>query len=207
MAIVQEAFDIPSSIMTKILTGEYVRMGGIVRHAGGVKKGQIVKHLKPIDLKAAEQVQGLSYKAIKFAKNNKESLIIGGIIAAVGGGTITYHKLKNREPKLISEFRATLKVYIDAVRKGTLNIEIISNLIENLAEIKEHINYEKINVQLSTEEIGVLINHIHDYTEKLVSDNAIELTEQEKRVTSTKNKNIIDLQDYLKLQKRIFEVA
>jgi hypothetical protein len=51
MAIVQEAFDIPSDIMTKLLTGEYRRIGGVVRYATGPKKGQIVKHLDPVDLK------------------------------------------------------------------------------------------------------------------------------------------------------------
>ena len=45
MAIVQEVFDIPDDIMLKLLTGEYRRIGGIVRYAVGTKKGQIVKHL------------------------------------------------------------------------------------------------------------------------------------------------------------------
>ena len=49
MAIVQEAFDIPADIMTKLLTGEYRRIGGVVRYAIGPKKGQIVKHLEPVD--------------------------------------------------------------------------------------------------------------------------------------------------------------
>ena len=31
MAIIQEAFDISPDIMTKILTGEYKRIGGVVR--------------------------------------------------------------------------------------------------------------------------------------------------------------------------------
>ena len=35
MAVIQEAFDIPTDIMTKLLTGEYQRIGGIVRYAVG----------------------------------------------------------------------------------------------------------------------------------------------------------------------------
>ena len=35
MAVIQEAFDIPADIMTKLLTGEYRRIGGVVRYAVG----------------------------------------------------------------------------------------------------------------------------------------------------------------------------
>ena len=45
MAVIQEAFDIPTDIMTKLLTGEYQRIGGIVRYAVGPNKGQIVNRL------------------------------------------------------------------------------------------------------------------------------------------------------------------
>lgn len=58
MAVVQEAFDIPADIMTKLLTGESRRIGGVVRYAVGPRKGQIVKHLDPVDLKEAEQARG-----------------------------------------------------------------------------------------------------------------------------------------------------
>lgn len=50
MAVVTEAFDIPMDIMTKLATGEYRRLGGVVRVAIGPNKGQIVKHLDPIKI-------------------------------------------------------------------------------------------------------------------------------------------------------------
>ncbi len=71
MAVVQEAFDIPADIMTKLLTGEYRRIGGVVRYAVGPNKGQIVKHLKPVDMKAAEQAQGVGAQLWSFAKRIK----------------------------------------------------------------------------------------------------------------------------------------
>lgn len=40
MAIVQEAYDIPTEIWTKILTGEYKRIGDVVRHAIWAHKGE-----------------------------------------------------------------------------------------------------------------------------------------------------------------------
>ena len=52
MAIVQDAYFIPDDIATGLATGIYRRIGSVVRWATGPNKGQIVKHLKPIDLPA-----------------------------------------------------------------------------------------------------------------------------------------------------------
>ena len=207
MAIVQEIFDIPEDIMIKLNTKEYRRIGGVVRYACGPKKGQIVKHLEPVNLKEALDVQGIGVKAIQFAKNNKKAIIVGigtGIAVTVAG---IYNKLKNREPKVVIEFIKALKAYIDAIRKGMLEIEIIDNLRYCLDDIKNHKDYEKIRIQLYTEEIGILINIIHQCTEKLAKDNVIELTDEEKLITSNVNTDILNLQDYLKVQRRIFEAA
>ena len=208
MAIVQEAFDISEEILSKILTGEYRRIGGVVRYAVGPMKGQIVKHLDPVNLKATEKGRGVGEKVIQFAKQNKKAIIIAGIgtgIAVAGVGI--YNKVKNKEPRLVTEFKLALKDYIEAIRKGALELEIIDTLMICLEDIKKHKDYEKINIQLSTEEIGILINNIHVYTEKLARDNSIELTEEEKNIKSSKGSYIINLEDYLKVQRRIFEVA
>ena len=69
MAIVQEAYDIPTDIWTKILTGEYRRIGGVVRHAIGTHNGEIVKLLKPMDLHTGKQSQSLSVKALQYVKS------------------------------------------------------------------------------------------------------------------------------------------
>lgn len=56
MAVVTESFDIPMDIMTKLATGEYRRIGGVVRVAIGPNKGQIVKHLEPVKMEQADQI-------------------------------------------------------------------------------------------------------------------------------------------------------
>ena len=99
MAVVTEAFDIPLDIMTKLATGEYRRIGGVVRVAMGPNKGQIVKHLKPVKLEQAAQAQNVGAKVLQFAKNNKKGLIIGTVVAGtITAGGVVYHKIKNREP-------------------------------------------------------------------------------------------------------------
>ena len=73
-----------------------------------------------------------------------------------------------------------------------------------LEELKKHKNYDKIIIQLITEELEVLVGRIYDYTIKLAEDNAVELSDDELNLD---NGAIINLQFYLKAQKRIFEAA
>ncbi len=205
MAIVQEAFDIPADIMTKLLTGEYRRIGGVVRYAIGPHKGQIVKHLDPVDLKVAEQAQGIGAKALQLAKNNKKGLIIGGVIAgaaAVGG--YIYYKVKTHEPAVVAQFRTALRAYIEEIRKGNLDLDTINKLMMALDELKKHKDYEKFKIVLSTEDLDTLVNRIYDYTIQLAENNKVELTEEERSQTDN---SILNLQNYLKTQKRIFETA
>jgi len=207
MAVVQDAYDIPLDIMTKMLTGEYRRIGSVVRYAVGPNKGQIVKHLKPVKLEVAEQTKGIGAKALQFAKNNKRTLVVAGIgagVAAAGAGV--YYKNKTKETRVVTEFRAALKAYIDAIRKGKLDIEIINNLMNILEELKKNKVYEKISIQLTTEELEVLVNRIYEYTIKLANDNSVELSDEELTVEKDKG-TIINLLSYLKAQKRIFETA
>ena len=205
MAIVQEAFDIPADIMTKLLTGEYRRIGGVVRYAIGPKKGQIVKHLDPVDLKAVEQAKGIGAKVLQLAKNNKKGLIIGSAIAgAVVVSGCIYHKVKTHEPAVVTEFRAALRAYIAEIRKGNLKLGTINVLMSALDELKKHKVYEKFKITLSTEDLDTLVNRIFDYTIRLAENNKVELTEEE--LSQTDN-SILNLQNYLKTQKRIFETA
>ena len=209
MAIAQDAFFIPEDIATGLATGLYRRIGSVVRYATGPNKGQIVKHLKPIDLKAAEQAQGAGVGALQFVKQHKKGTIITVVgAAAVGTGLFVYNKVKKHEPKVVTEFRASLRVYIDAIRKGDMDIEKISDLMNKLDALKSHKDYAKISIQLTTEDLEVLVGRIYDYTVKLAKDNQIELTEEELYNSNNENKDtIINLQTCLKAQKRIFEEA
>jgi len=207
MAIVQDAYVLTDDILTKILTGEYRRIGSVIRYATGPQRGQIVKHLEPVNMEVAQQAQDLGAKAIQLAKNNKKALIIVGIstvVAAAGVGI--YYKIKNHNQEVVSKFRASLKIYINEIRKGNLSEDSINELMTCLENLKKHKDYQKINIQLSTEELDVLVNRIFEYTEKLAKDNSIELTEDELNAQISDGA-ILNLQRYLKVQKRIFEIA
>ena len=205
MAIAQDAFFIPDDIATGLATGLYRRIGSVVRYAIGPNKGQIVKHLKPIDIKVAEQAQGLGAKALQFTQQHKKGITITVICAAaVGAGWWGYTQWKNHEPQVLTNFRVALKSYIEAIRNGNMNISKINALMKELEALKQHKHYEKISIQLTAEDLEVLVGRIHEYTIKLAADNNVELTDEEKRL----NKGaILSLESYLKTQQRIFKVA
>lgn len=151
MAIVQDTYNLTGDILTKILPGEYRRIGSVIRYATGPNKGQIIKHLKPVHLEGAQQAQGLGAKAIQFAKSNKKALIVVRIstgIAAAGFGI--YYKIKNHDPEVVTKLRESLKIYINGIREGNLSVDSINELMSCLENLRKHKDYEKISIQLMT---------------------------------------------------------
>ena len=202
MPIVQESFNISNDIMTKLLTGEYRRIGGIIRYATGPNKGRIVKHLEP---ESIQQVKSLRAKALQFAKRNKKVLIISGVaVAGITFGTLVYKKVKNHEPEMVTQFRVALKTYIEEIRTGNLKLSSIENLMCALETMKNHKNSSNITIVLSAEEFDVFVSRIYEYTVKLAEMNEYHFNEEEldKRYDSIDN-----LYNYLIVQKRIFETA
>ena len=82
------------------------------------------------------------------------------------------------------------------------NMKSINRLMDALEELKQDKRYEMLKIELTTEELDVLVNRIYEYTVKLASDNAVELTDDEKK---SSDNSILNLQRYLKTQKRIFK--
>lgn len=205
MAVVTESFDIPMDIMTKLATGEYRRIGGVVRVAIGPNKGRIVKHLEPVKMEQADQIQKVGSKIMQVAKNRKKELIIGALVTGtVTVGGVVYHKIKSRQPEVVQNYHAALRDYIDDVRSGKLSMESINCLMDSLEELKQNNNYEKIKIELTTEELSVLVNRIYEYTIKLAKDNSVDLADDE---LSSSDNILLNLQKYLLAQKHIFELA
>lgn len=193
MAIVQEFFNIPDEIMTKVSTGENKIFGGEVRN----NKGHIVKLLRPVSKLEATLYYGWKYR---------DTLLVVGKLGIAGVKSYVKSK-KERENDIVVKFNEALKVYLNAVRMGALTTEIISDVMEHLNKLKEQSNFEKINIALSIEELDLLMNRMFEYTIKLATDNAIVLTSLEKETFSQSVNPIINLQSYLEAQKRIFELA
>lgn len=97
-----------------------------------------------------------------------------------------------------------LRDYIDDVRSGKLSMESINCLMDSLEELKQNNNYEKIKIELTTEELSVLVNRIYEYTIKLAKDNSVDLADDE---LSSSDNILLNLQKYLLAQKHIFELV
>ena len=208
MPIIQEAFYVPPDIMAGINTGIYRRIGGVVRYAVGSRKGQIVKHLLPID---PRQAQSIGAKALQLASNyvtTPVGIVVIGIGVGVGISVVVshvYHETKMQSAE--KSFRADLDAYLTALRNGNLEIAQIDNLMASLDTLKRNPYFEKSGVNLSLAQLDAIVTVIHDYTTKLAMDNSVDLV-------ATKTENVKDygivinnLQQYLQTQKRIFESA
>ena len=204
MPVIQEAFYIPPDIATGLATGLYRRLGGVVRYATGPNKGQIVKHLDPMDIPKADEAAGLLAKAVQFAKNNKKAAIIGGAVVVIGGSTALYFGIKNREPAVVKEFKKALAEYVEAIRNGEMDLETIETLMTALETIRQHKNFEKFSIKLSAEDIDILVGRIYEYTIKLAEDN--KYVWENKEIDNSEGP-ILTLQKYLKVQKEIFRSA
>jgi hypothetical protein len=88
---------------------------------------------------------------------------------------------------------------LDQIRKGTLDVAQIDALMQALNELRTHKDYDKFKMELSAEDLDVLVNRIYEYTIRLAENNNIPLEEEEQTKT---NNSIVNLQNYLKTQKR-----
>ena len=191
MAVVQKAYYIPDDLYTGVLTGIYKITDGVIRYAVGPNKGQIVKHLKEVSIPSPQESKNILQAGYEIVRKNKKAAIVTGAIIGVGTvGTIA--------------FRVALREYVVAIRKGTMNIDIIDSMTVALHSLRADKNYENFNIQLSAEEIGVLVGMIQEYTMELARDNNYEV---EKEGNTTSDDAIISLERYLELQKSIFEKA
>lgn len=207
MVVVQDVFFIPDDIATGLEPGLYRRIGSVIRYATRPNKGRIVKYLEPVNLKASEQAQGSGIKALQFVKQHKKGTIITVVsAAAVGSGLVIYNEMKNRGPKVLTKFRVALRAYIEAIRKGNMDVDKINDLMRCLGALKEYKDHDKISIQLITEALEVLVGRIYDYTVKLAKDNAVELSDEE-LLQKNNSDTIINLETYLKAQKRIFSAV
>ena len=161
-----------------------------------------------MDIPTEKKSQNLGIKALQYVKTNKKALVF--LVASTGialAGSGIYYKFKTHEPKIIVEFRLSLRTYLDAIRKGDLNLDEINNLMDTLETMMNHKNYENFTIRLSAEDLGVLVNRIYEYTTKLAQDNSVEFKSEELSTVQSSDNAIIYLQKYLGVQKRIFEEA
>jgi hypothetical protein len=165
---------------------------------------RVAKHIPAV----ADAAKEGASKAIDFVRTHKkETFLIGGIIV-VGGtvaGTVSY-VMHRKQCKLNENFGNALQIYLDSARDGTLNLEILNNLINSIEAIENNTPKKDISLNIPVAQLSELIYCIFDYTVRMATANnfnakAINCPKYFNKKTSD------DLKYYLNIQKQIFEQA
>ncbi|WP_155342288.1 hypothetical protein [Acrocarpospora corrugata] len=213
MAFVQPTLFIPDDIEARLLTGELVRIGSVVRDLAG----RIFTHLPEVPRPVDTQEGAL--RGIAKALTNPKSIAIGlGVVAVVAtAGCVGFWAGKRKQgtepemPNCVEKFNASLGAYLEAVRNGCLDADVLDRLISDLDALKEESDGGRIIVGFSADQLDTLVNHVADYTRKLAESNQIELSELQESTSHSEDNSpsqtIIDLRRYLGVQKQIFNRA
>lgn len=205
--IIQESFYISDEIMQGLNNGMFELFGGIIRYAKGPKKGEIYKHLKPVDAKVEEKVKGLAQTALGLAKTHPVATIITvTTVSTIAIGSVAFFIIKKHVPKDIKNFRKELLNYIESIRKGQLTLEQIELLLQSIEKLRMRKDFNDISIQLSFSHMLAIIQYLNEYTKKLLRDNAVAIEESEYQPEESENV-VISLEKYLTTQKKVFESA
>lgn len=209
MPVQQIAFDIPPVIASKLLTGEYIQWGGIVRD----QAGRIVKHLKPVQIEqAGEQAMNLARAVKSIARNNKNAVIVVGVTvaaAAIAGGAAVYQHIRKSGQNAVafSELNEALASYMSAIDEGSLDVEKLDKAIAAIDTVIERIGGKGARVEIEGETFANLVRVIRDYTEHLYDANSGSFDGKVIQMPQASDDTLENLRDYLKAQRSIFELA
>lgn len=202
--IIQPSLYIPPEIEAGLLCGDLIRIGGVVRD----RTGSIAKHLKEVSGPANGQET-----VRRVAVNLKRPWVIImatalSAAAVVATALIAARKRKQTgKPECVENYNASLRAYLEAVREGSLDAGIISQLISDLDAVKAYSDNGSITVDLSTVQSETLVNLVVDYTRTLAEANSIELNELQRHAPASENDAVVDLRRHLEVQRQIFTRA
>lgn len=176
----QVEFMIPPDIEARIMSGELVQWGGIVRDHGG----RIVKHLKPVVREVSEQGANAVQKAVGLAKKNPKATIVAGAVGAAAAVGVTIvavarHVSDSRKPNEkevhLERFNAAMEAYLESLRNQSLSLEVVKELMAAIEELREKVSEGDSNIEISGDDFRRLVELVHAYTERLGKANRTRL--------------------------------
>lgn len=207
MGVIQESFYVPPEIEEGISNGTLKTANLVIRGVKGKSAGKVVKQLPQVAQKASQEAKSLSSRMVTLVRSNPKATVAWGLgAAAVASGAGIYHWLSHRKQEAIKAFNAALSTYLDRVRHGELQISDIDNLLKAVDAISSDKNSSKGKVELPVDELAVLVQTIRDYTIDLATRNAVTVTDIDEN-SGQQPSDVVDLQKYLTVQKKIFEQA
>lgn len=187
MSLNQVTLEIPLNIQKGLDSGIYKRNGSIIRNSSG----HIVKHLK--EVKVGEPAQ----QVVKGLAKNKYVLVtaISATVLAVGG--VGYYAfISNRYKKIVKKLIEKLVHFIQLAQKGEVSEVEVDNFLKFLQDNQK----ELLSLKLDSE-IDELFDLVYNYTIQFAQANGFETDTISEEV---ENNKVINLMDYLNLQKTIY---
>lgn len=184
-----------------------LKVAGCLTNAGN---GRVVRRPPAIFTDFSEAVSSMVSKSVQFVQEHKVPVIVAASVTVAGGvgGGVLYAVNRKKKRQSMDEsgrqFNDLLLAYLTSARSGSLDTDIIDDLINTIEEVK--ITHEKRTtiIASSKKQFNALVHRIFDYTNRLSVTNGIAL-DSLKTPSKNLNDNIIDLQSYLQAQKRIIE--
>ena len=177
---------IPNDIQKGLESGIYKQFGSVIRN----NKGQIIKHLKAVDFSKDTANKLIGNKAIKVG-------LIGAGVLAVGG--VGYYGYRSIQMNSVSKsLIKRLTQYLITAQKGELTEKDIDKFLNFLN--KNESQLKKLELDTSLDELFELVKA---YTEQFAEANNYVYHKETKRKTNYNDK-IINLKEYLKVQKNIY---
>ncbi len=202
MVIVDIAVAMPKQIAERVASGEYVRIGSVVRDLAG----RVVAHLPEASLpEDAQEAAGSIAKALKDPKVIAIGLGLAALAATAGVAGFILGKKKQaaepKRPKSVENCIASLRDYFEAVQNGRLDVKTIHRLNSDLDAVNKESGSGRI--EIFADQFEVLIAIVADHTWKLAEANSVDLSEVLEQIPQLGDSKIANLQRHLKVQEEI----
>jgi hypothetical protein len=209
VAIIQVPLEIPDEIYVRVLSGEYVRLGGVIRDHGG----HLVKLLDdapPI----LDDAQEAAKAGIAKVLNNRTvvGIALGVVVVAATAGGAAYRARRETKagelqlPTCIESYSDSLAAYLEAARQGNLDVGVIERLIADLDAVKANSVEGTIPIEFSVEQAELLVEVVARHTRTLAEANSCELNDLPEPADA-QSATIIELRPYLEAQRDFFSHA
>ena len=176
-------------------------LGGLVKNADNKR---VKKHLPTV----VDATKEGAAKAIDMVREHKKGLLVIGGVLIVGGavaGAVTYISQKDKI-KAKKKFGETLEVYLNAAKEGTLTSNLIDDLLASIEIVSKFSKDGAVPINLTSKQLYSLFNSIYDFTKRMADANNV-TTKGIKAPSKLSKSKILDLQNYLVMQKQILDNA
>lgn len=176
-------------------------LGGLVKNADNKR---LKKHLPTV----VDATKEGAAKAIDMIREHKKGLLVIGGVLIVGGavaGAVTYISQKDKI-KAKKKFGETLEVYLNAAKEGTLTSNLIDDLLASIEIVSKFSKDGAVPINLTSKQLYSLFNSIYDFTKRMADANNV-TTKGIKAPSKLSKSKILDLQNYLVMQKQILDNA